>query len=136
MSQRMKPRCLISTDLPELMADSGFLTLTRPLSQFIADWNTWHFMREEMIAAKPECEMFYLARIAAIIHALCDRDKVPVPDWVWEEKLPEPEIIVPRISSDSDWGALIISEAPQVCEYHNLYFQPDMLRKFQRTVSS
>ena len=112
------------------------MTLTRPLSQFIADWNTWHFMRGEMIAAKPECEMFYLARIAAIIHALCDRDRVPVPDWVWEGKLTEPEIIVPRISSDSDWGALIISEAPQVCEYHNLYFQPDMLRKFQRTVSS
>lgn len=87
-------------------------------------------MREEMISAKPDCEMFYLTRIAVIGHTLCDRDGVPVPDWVWEGRLPEPEIIVLRISSDSAWGELITSEAPQVCEYHNLYFQPNMLSKF------
>lgn len=50
--------CLRVTDLPELMADPAFLTLTRPLSQFIADWNVWPEEREKMLDGKPDCELF------------------------------------------------------------------------------
>ena len=120
---------LLATELPELMTDPDFLTLTRPLSQFIADWNTRPEAREKMLDGKPDCEMFYLARIAAIIHALCLRDEVPIPDWVFDAKLPEPEIIVDGVDAQSNYGKLVISQSPTVSEYHNVYFQAEMLDK-------
>lgn len=82
-----------------------------------------------MLDGKPDCELFYLARIAAVIHALCLRDEVSVPDWVFDAKLPEPEIIVNRIKPDSNYGKIVMSRAPAVSKYHNLYYHPEMLDK-------
>jgi len=120
---------LTVTELPELMADPDFLTLTRPLSQFIADWNTWPETREQMLNGKPDCEMFYLARIAAVIHALCLRDEITVPDWVFDARLPEPEIIVDKIRPDSNYGKIVISRSSYVSDYHNVYYNPELLDK-------
>ena len=58
----------------------------RSLLQFIMNWNNWpsHEDRSAMLdgpppAGMPEAEK---ARIAAVVHCLCERDDHPLPNWV------------------------------------------------------
>lgn len=111
------------------MAEPSKRSFLIPLLQFIADWNTWPDVRKKMLDGEPECEMHYLVRIAAIIHALCLRDEVPIPDWVLDARLAEPEIIENKIRVSSNYGKLVIAESHDVCEHHNVFFEAEMLDK-------
>ena len=63
-----------------------------------------------------------ICRIAAVVHALCDRDDVAVPEWVWCH----------RSEADIAWGRRCVmngfiweqtvADAPDACAYHRVWF--------------
>lgn len=115
--------------LPGLMDGTKGRDFLTPLLQFIADWNTWPDVRNKMLDSEPEGEMRCIVRIAAVVHGLCLRDGVDVPGWVSELRFTTPELLESTISPESNYGQMVIEQAHPVCEYHNLYFQPDLLEK-------
>lgn len=58
----------------------------RATLQFIMNWNNWPSYEDRcaMLDGPPQDDMpqDQKARIAAIVHTLCDRDNHPIPDWV------------------------------------------------------
>ena len=101
----------------------------RPVIQYIMDWNGLPARRTEMLAGgEPPTgnTPSDLALIAAVIHGLCARDGVPVPDWVASHRLSPPATMTGR-PLDSDWGRWVVSQAPQVCFDHGVFFEADML---------
>ena len=97
-----------------------------PLTQFIMDWNqNDHEARMEMVAAAPDtdCDEFYRVATATVAHALCDRDGVPVPQWIPHCVLDEDSIVVPSVSPSGRYGRLIVENAPLICRIHRLYFE-------------
>ena len=58
----------------------------RALLQFIMNWNNWADSedRAAMLDGSPPEGMpdDQKARIAAVVHCLCERDGYPIPDWV------------------------------------------------------
>lgn len=97
----------------------------RPVVQFIKDWNGVPDRRLEMLCgglAPQGGRRHDLAVIAAVVHGLCARDGVDVPDWVGSHRLVEPRTLSGR-SLDSDWGRWVASQAPSVCSVHGVYFE-------------
>ena len=75
-------RRLRAADVPVLYADPG-IRWAVPLGALIREWEWWPSERVAIIADEPVgASPDNLCRIAAVVHALCDRDAVPVPDWV------------------------------------------------------
>ena len=64
-----------------------------------------------------------LARIAAVVHALCDRDDVDVPGWVWKHRSRRNTgINATRRRVSALWAEH--SHAPAACAYHRVWFDP------------
>ncbi len=101
-----------------------------PLTQFIMDWNrNDHEARIEMVAAAPDtdCDEFFRVATATVAHALCDRDGVPVPQWIPQCILDEDRIVVPNVLPNGRYGRLIRENAPPICRIHRLYFESGWL---------
>lgn len=90
-------------------------------------------LRDAMISDPPKRRRWYhrltprrrdLARIAAVVHALCDRDGHPVPQWVWEHRSAKDIHIDSRPVEDGAWDHHIRRIAPAACAYHNVWFDP------------
>ncbi len=100
---------LVPDDREAMIADP-------PRHGYITDrWHPWH--------------RWNLVRVAAVVHALCDRDGVDVPAWVFEHRAPHHI----RVS----WGAFSVLgaldqndprserryfDAPEACNYHRAWF--------------
>lgn len=119
---------LVSTDLPAEMADPLYLTPSRPLAQFCADWNHHPQAREEMIAKRPVCDGETLASIAVVVHALCDRDGMIPPAWVLSAKAGKPRLLSGH-RVDNKFGEFVKAEAPAACFVYDVYFEAEMLDK-------
>lgn len=63
-----------------------------------------------------------LARIAAVVHALCDRDGVPVPDWVWLHRSRRAVGLTDRSPMGSRRNNILRRSAPEACAYHRVWF--------------
>ena len=63
-----------------------------------------------------------LARIAAVVHAMCDRDGVEVPGWVWKHRCRRPIGIVESLVLDSPYAREVLADAPEACVYHRVWF--------------
>lgn len=74
-----------------------------PLVQFIKDWNNCPESRELMLAGGlPEnTDAVAAAKIAAVVHALCQRDGHPLPPWVWSARSPVKVALVPVVRAGS-----------------------------------
>ena len=68
------------------------------------------------------------ARIAAVVHALCERDGHPLPHWVPSARSPAEVALVPDVDLDSPYGQRLRRTAPGVCRYHRVYFSVVDLR--------
>ena len=63
-----------------------------------------------------------LARVAAVVHALCDRDDVDVPDWVWRHRCRGPVGVPVSLYPESRYGRAVLVGAPDACVYHRVWF--------------
>ena len=116
-----------AADLPLVMAADGGRDHV-PLTFLVREWNAWPAERAEMIADTPSGDNADdLCRIAAVVHALCDRDGAPIPDWVWEH----------RSDADIAWGRhctmdgfiweQTVANAPPACAYHRVWFDDEFI---------
>ncbi len=125
--------------LPRYMSPRRRLTRDSALRSFAKHWALVPEHREAMIADPPRhgyitdrwhpWHRWNLVRVAAVVHALCDRDGIDVPDWVHKHRAPNHI----RVS----WGAFSVlgapdqadprsekrySDAPEACNYHRAWF--------------
>ena len=117
--------------LPSRMAEPGHRDPYRvPLLQFVADWNV-SSDRVAMIRAAPVYEgddPLILSAVAAVVHALADRDGVPLPDWVRLHRHPTDTPLFG--DTDDGWyGHWLRRRAPAACEYHRVWFHLRLLDK-------
>ena len=126
-------RRLRACELPCLMAGDDGRGRVVALRQFIKDWAAAGDRRTEMIDVEPRRHRrrhrltrrrFDLARIAAVVHALCDRDNVPVPTWVAEYRAERAVCLNDRRLTGSKWDSHIRAIAPAACAAHNVWFAP------------
>lgn len=117
--------------LPELLAEDDGRGRVVALRVLVKDWAQNPQARAEMIAGPPHRQRWHhrftarrrdLPRIAAVVHALCDRDGVDVPAWVYEHRSRKPIAVTDSISLHTDYGKLLQTEAPEACRYHRVYF--------------
>lgn len=103
---------------------------TRPLLQFVADWNNFPDRRDSMLSGSlPEdCDENYAAAIAAVVHGLCSRDDYLMPAGLANRKASE-DILISLDTADSEYGKRIRSEAVDVCWQHRVFFTADTLDK-------
>ena len=126
-------RLLRACDLPRLMADNDGCGRMAGLRQFIKDWAVAGDRRTEMIDVAPHAHRrwhrlarrrFDLARIAAVVHALCDRDDVAIPAWVMQNRASRPVSLSDRAMTDSKWDTHVRAISPPACASHNVWFAP------------
>ena len=101
-----------------------------PVIQLIKDWNNQPESRESMLASGlPEgTDATAAAKIAAVVHALCQRDGHPLPEWVRSARSPVDVALVPEVDLDSPYGHRLRRNAPGVCRHHRVYFSAVDLR--------
>ena len=106
------------------------------LRELVKRWACSPELRPAMIAAVPRRHRrldrftrrrWDLARIAAVVHALCDRDGVPVPGWVCKHRASRPVGITPLMDPRSRWAQRVLADAPEACAYHNVWFDQSMI---------
>lgn len=122
-------RYLMVSELPAMMAEPYYEGQDRLLYQFIKDWNNWPSCRRAMLDDSPPhgTDIGTAAKIAVVVHALCDRDQHPILAWVWESRAPHATILVPGIGLDTGFGRLIRESAPDACALHRVYFSAEDL---------
>lgn len=115
-------RRMRAADVPEVLTwDSQRTHLG--YSMLIKEWHWWPADRRAMIADPPVCDNHDdLCRIAAVVHALCDKDKVPVPDWVFDYRSAQPLAMLPRLPTAGVAWERVVAEACDACEVHNVWF--------------
>lgn len=120
-------RRLRAADVPMLYADRG-VRWSVPLGALIREWEWWPSERTAIVAKEPaDAAADDLCRIAAVVHALCDRDAVPVPDWVWRHRWPEPIAWTRELSTAGPSWDRMVAHAPAACAWHNVWFGGDFI---------
>ncbi len=122
-----RPDMLQAAHLPALML-SGRDGRVVSMSQFVKDWAHWPDRRAAMCEREPfGPNRLDLVRIAATVHALCDRDAVVIPDWVWRHRWHETiRMGGRRPVSDRDR----LNGLP-ACEYHGIWFGDDHIMDYR-----
>ena len=115
-----------AAELPPLLVDEfdgrgGWVAL----AQFAQNWNRYPGSRRSMMRdpLPAETDPRRGAAIAAVVHSLCVRDGVSVPDWVlaWRH---EPAVtLASGIGMESSVGRRVRVRSPAVCEYHGVFFE-------------
>ena len=101
-----------------------------PLLQFIWDWNVAED-RAALIAEAPVYEgddPLLLPAVAVVVHALADRDGVPLPGWVLDHRAPN-DVLLFGWRFDGAYGRRVRRRAPAVCAHHRVWIHPRMLDK-------
>ena len=111
----------------------------RALKQFIMNWNNWPSRedRSAMLDGPPPDDMpaDEQARIAAVVHCLCERDGHPLPEWVQTKRarrrggvpLISDRHYRSRIGFVGGYGRLIKRETPKPARRYRVWFLPGML---------
>ena len=127
---------IVAAGLPGRMARPDGRGGVVELRELVKRWACSPEQRQAMIAAAPRRHRrldrftkrrWDLARVAAVVHALCDRDGVPVPGWVWKHRASRPVGITPLMDPRSRWAQRVLADAPEACAYHNVWFDPSMI---------
>jgi len=111
----------------------------RALKQFIMNWNNWpsYEDRAVMLDGPPPAEMpeEEQARIAAVVHCLCERDGHPMPDWVHSKKAKRRggvSLILDkhyrnRFGFADGFDRLVKRETPRAARVHRVWFLAETL---------
>ena len=101
-----------------------------PLAQFIMDWNHSEnpvfLIENEPVYTGPND--LILPAISVIVHSLCARDGIKIPDWVLKHKSTN-DLMLFGVDFDSKLGQLIRKDAPPACKYHRVWFESQLLDK-------
>jgi len=124
---------ITAADIPELMCDNDMRVRVVDLCELCKQWaHTDSVHRAVMVTEPPQRYRWWhrfsprrhdLVRIAAVVDALCDRDDVAVPDWVWQHRSRRD---LGMNSSNRRVSRLWThhSNAPAACAYHKIWFDP------------
>lgn len=123
-------RYVVVGELPALMEVPGRGAGYLPVVQFIKDWNNQPESRHLMVAGglPAGTDGTAAAKVAAVVHALCQRDGHPLPAWVPAARSPVDVALVPEVDLESAYGQRLRRDAPGVCGYHRVYFSVVDLR--------
>ena len=115
-------RRMRAADVPEVLSwvdASPF----HGFSLLIKEWHWWPDEREAIIADRPlSANHADLCRVAAVVHALCDKDEVGVPGWVFDYTSPEPLTLAAMLPKTGGLWERMVAEACGACRYHNVWF--------------
>ena len=134
-------RLLRACDLPALIADDDGRGRVVAIGQFVKDWAASDRQRRcSMIADPPRhhrirhrfgARRFDLARIAAVVDALCERDGIQAPPWVGAHRARRPVSLTKSRLDHSPWNDWVRSVAPAACRRHNVWFVPATLDDYR-----
>ena len=124
---------ITAAQVPRWMADDDGRGRVVELRELCKQWaHTDDAGRAAMIAQPPRRHRWWhrigprrhdLARIAAVVHALCDRDAVPIPAWVWAHRSRRDIGIIASFDPGSEYGQAVLADgAPEACGYHRVWF--------------
>ena len=122
---------MVLSDLPAAMAEPGGRGAGYwPVIQLVKDWNNQPESRELMMAGglPAGTDTVIAAKVAAVVHALCQRDGHPIPAWVHSARSPNDVALVPDVDLQSPYGQRLRQNAPGVCRYHRVWFSLVTLR--------
>ena len=124
---------ITADQIPRWMADDDKRGRVVELRELCKQWaNTDYTHRVAMVKAPPQRYRWYhrftrrrhdVIRIAVVVHALCDRDEVAVPEWVWQHRSDSDIGLIASRRRASDWW-LGNGNAPAACAYHRVWFDP------------
>ena len=117
-------RYVVVGELPAEMATPGRGAGYLPVMQFIKDWNNQPESRIHMLAGglPAGIDTETAAKIAAVVHALCERDAHPLPDWIASAVASEDVALVSAVDLTTPYGQDVRASAPEACRYHRVYF--------------
>jgi hypothetical protein len=100
------------------------------LVQFVKDWNRSDTTARQDLVAPPGLAGTEraVAVVAAVAHALLDRDGGAVPAWVSEARASE-DITTCGAPVSSPFGRRIVDRAPATCAQHRVYFSGELLER-------
>ena len=127
-------RLLRACDLPALIADDDGRGRVTAIRQFVKDWAASDDNRHRaMICDEPKPHKawhrlgprrFDLAKIAAVVDGLCERDRIETPAWVPAHRASRPVSLTASPLRPSKWTDWVRSVAPPACGRHNVWFVP------------
>ena len=118
---RRRGEALTAAHLPAWMSTTPGSRIAA-LSSFVNHWAVHPDRRSSMCVTPPAGEnRLDLVRIAATVHALCDRDRIPVPDWVWAHTWHE-DI---RLHDVGEVTPEFRDSALAACPHHRVWFRDD-----------
>ena len=129
---------ITAAEIPKWIAKDDGRGRIVELRELVKCWTVWPDARAQMIMVPPRrlrgyhrftARQYDLAKIAAVVHALCDRDNVAIPWWVFRHQAKRDVMlssIMERQESedifDNPYVEILRSEAPAVCYYHRVWF--------------
>ena len=130
MVEALAPRRFVLVgELPAAMSEPGRGQGYLPVIQLIKDWNNEPSCRGAMVdeGLLEGTDAATAAKIAVVVHALCERDGHRVPRWVLDSRAPDETTLVPGVDLQSGFGRRMRDAAAPVCRYHRVYFSVENL---------
>jgi len=134
-------RLLRACDLPEWIARDDGRGRIVAVRQFAKDWAASDALRrEQMIADAPRRwrwwhrvgpRRFDIAKISAVVHGLCDRDGVELPEWVRRHRASRPVPLTDGRLKATPWTTQLMAQAPSACAAHNVWFDAASLDDYR-----
>ena len=127
---------LCASDLPAHLAVGDGRNGLVALREFVKRWACFSQQRPMMIAQAPRRRRCYdrltsrrhdLVRISAVVHALCGRDGVAVPSWVYKHRSRRPIGLAASLDPTTEWARVALADAPSACAYHDVWFDQAMI---------
>ena len=127
---------LCAADLPTHLAAGDGRNGLVALREFVKRWACFPQQCPMMIAQAPRRHRWYdrltsrrhdLVRISAVVHALCDRDGVAVPAWVYKHRSRRPIGLATSLDPTTEWARITLADAPSACAYHDVWFDQAMI---------
>ncbi len=124
-----------AAQLPAWMAGRGHGEHV-PLMMLVKEWESRPADRDRMVAQEPQGDdEDDLCRIAAVVHALCERDGVSIPAWVWNHKSGVPIAWGRSFPTSGGFWDRMVKNAPPACQWHNVWFDYQFISSARQPVT-